>query len=116
MMGTVATGGVITGDVTGYAVHAFYTVGSSTITFTQDTVADVLVVGGGGGGGGNIAGGGGAGAVLFYKGYKFAAGTTNTITVGGGGGGGASTVAGAYGSDSSIGSIFVARGDRKSVV
>ena len=99
-------------DVSGQFVHAFYSSGS--ITFAQDTVADVLVVGGGGGGGGNCAGGGGAGTVLFYANYKFLQGALYTLTVGGGGPTNTDSSAGKLGTDSKIvysgSEIFVAKG------
>ena len=105
-----ATGGTVFSDLTGYKVHSF--TASGTITFTQDTVADVLVVGGGGGGGKDAGGGGGAGAVLFYEKYKFSAAFGSySITVGAGAPAKTDTAGiGSTGSDSSIASIFVAKG------
>jgi len=77
--------GVETTDVPGYRVHSYKTTGATSVTFSRDVVADVLVVGGGGSGGINIGGGGGAGAVVFYSGYKFVQGTTYAFSVGAGG-------------------------------
>ena len=64
----MASGGSFNYDVSGYVVHQFLSNG--TITFSHQTVADVLVIGGGGAGG---VGGGGAGAVVYYPLYSFAA-------------------------------------------
>ena len=57
---------------------------TNTITFTKDTVCDVLVVGGGGSGGVRCGGGGGAGACIYMQNYTFSSGTYN-IVVGDGG-------------------------------
>jgi hypothetical protein len=64
---------------------AFTSTSAYTVTFTRDTVCDVLIVGGGGAGGGNVGGGGGAGGVVYQKGVTLNATSTYTITVGAGG-------------------------------
>jgi len=79
--------------------------GDGSITFDQDTVCDVLVVGGGGGGGGvganhRGAGGGGAGEVVYSEGITLS--SAITIVVGGGGLRGAPAENGSSGDDSSI--------------
>ena len=56
----------------------------NTITFTKDTVCDVLVVGGGGSGGNTDGGGGGAGGLVFVPNKTFIAGEYK-INVGAGG-------------------------------
>ena len=105
--GASAVGGNLSTDVMGYHVHAFTATGVTPITFTQDTMVDVLIVAGGGaGGGGGNGGGGGAGGVIFSAGYTFKAGTY-AVTVGDGGKGG---VSGSNGMDSSIGTLFKAIG------
>jgi hypothetical protein len=56
-----ATGGTVT-DITGFRVHSFTTVGSSTFTIVKGVnPVQYLVIAGGGGGGGDAAGAGGAG-------------------------------------------------------
>jgi hypothetical protein len=108
--------GTVFNDVPGYMVHRYTAVGGLTTTvpgvvFSQDTVADVLMIGGGGGGGSDQGAGGGAGALLYYSGFKFVAGQSYNFTVGAGGS--SKTTAGNPGndgSDSSINNIFVARG------
>ena len=56
----------------------------NTITFTKDTVCDVLVVGGGGSGGNTDGGGGGAGGLVFVPNKTFITGEYK-INVGAGG-------------------------------
>ena len=63
------------------------------ITFKQDTICDILVVGGGGAGGNSIGGGGGAGGVVYTINQTISAGTYS-IGVGAGGTGLALTNAG----------------------
>ncbi len=65
---------------------------SNLVTFSKDTVCDILLVGGGGGGGGDIGGGGGAGGVVYQKNITILAGTYNII-VGAGGAARAASVA-----------------------
>ena len=69
-----------------------------TLTFTEETKCDILILGGGGGGGygGYGGGGGGGGGCLFYKSFNMNANETYTIKVGKGGTGGT------YSPDSSI--------------
>ena len=57
---------------------------SHTLTFTEETKCDILVVGGGGSGGGSLGGGGGGGGVLFATFDSIPAGSYN-IKVGKGG-------------------------------
>ena len=85
-----------------FAEQVFDTVGTASITFPSDAVIDLLLVGGGAGGTNST--GGGSGAVIFYKGYFIAAGTYS-FTVGACGSG-----YNVSGSDTSISSLFVARG------
>ncbi len=67
-----------------------------TLTFTEETKCDILILGGGGGGGYGGGGGGGGGGCLFYKSFNMNANETYTIKVGKGGTGGR------YSQDSSI--------------
>ena len=60
--------------------------GDYTISFAQDTLCDILIVGGGGAGGGRQGGGGGAGGVLFLSNQILYAGSSHIIKVGKGGG------------------------------
>ena len=59
-----------------------------TLTFTEDTICDILIIGGGGGGAHDRSGGGGAGGCLFYKSFNMNANETYSIKVGKGGTGG----------------------------
>jgi hypothetical protein len=104
----VATGGTVTTFVgdgangtsgTRYVVHAFTTVGASSLTLNRSRALEYLVVGGGGGGGGltgrnMCAGGGGGGGVVV--GDRASAGTAVgeplAIVVGDGGAGGPDAV------------------------
>ena len=73
-------------------------------------ICDIFMIGGGGGGGNNCGGGGGAGACIVAIDQSINAGSY-TITVGTGGGGGLTNNAnGTPGGDSSIGSLFIAKG------
>jgi len=76
---------------------------TNTITFTKDTVCDVLVVGGGGSGGVRCGGGGGAGACIYMQNYTFPSGTYN-IVIGDGGSSVQNTInaIGIHGDDSYI--------------
>jgi hypothetical protein len=58
--------------------------GDYTISFAQDTLCDILIVGGGGAGGTYIGGGGGGGGVLYIQSANVPSGTYN-IQVGKGG-------------------------------
>ena len=94
-----------TGDSVGLTGQTQYT-----FTTTETLNCDILVVGGGGGGGNNCAGGGGAGACIVAINQTINAGNY-TILVGDGGSGGISNNANGFnGSDSSIGSLYVAKG------
>jgi hypothetical protein len=73
--------------------------GDYTLSFAQDTLCDILIVGGGGAGG-KFGGGGGAGAILFRNGLILN-GTIN-IKVGKGGVGSSTFANGENGKDSSI--------------
>jgi hypothetical protein len=92
--------------------YAFTQTGvTNTITFSQPTVCDVLIVGGGGGGNTHSNGGGGAGgagACIISIGYVFGVGAYN-VTVGAGGQATLNTQ-GINGGDSSIANVFLARG------
>lgn len=72
------------------------------VSFPADIMVDLLLVGGGAGGT-SANTGGGSGAVIFYKNFLIPAGSY-TLTVGAGGG------ANQNGGDTSMGSLFVARG------
>jgi len=104
-VGTVAaTGGTVTSFVgdgsngtneTRYVVHAFETVGTSSLTLNSPRALEYLVVGGGGGGGGltgrnMCAGGGGGGGVVVgdRPGGETVVGEPLTVVVGAGGSGG----------------------------
>jgi len=77
---------------------------------TGGATCDIFMIGGGGGGGNNCAGGGGAGACIIAINQKINAGTYN-ISVGAGGiGGKTNNTRGSNGSDSLIGSLYVAKG------
>ena len=83
---TWVEGGVATTIVVGgitYRVHAFTTVGTSTLTVLNGGELEYLVVGGGGGGGAALGGGGGAGG--FLAGSFTLIPQTYTVTVGAGG-------------------------------
>ena len=76
---------IYTNSITAYNYYAFTnTTLSNSITFPQDTVCDVLVVGGGGSGGVSVGSGGGAGGLIYKTGHTFSTGTYN-ITIGAGG-------------------------------
>lgn len=82
----------------GFTYHV-YDVGTHTVTFPEDTIADVLLVGGGGGGSnskypvskeygdftGITGGGGGGGEVNIYSNIKFKKGVSYSFKVGKGG-------------------------------
>ena len=77
---------------------------------TGGAICDIFMIGGGGGGGNNCAGGGGAGACIVALGQTINAGNY-TIAVGAGGSGGITANAnGTIGGDTSIGSLYVAKG------
>ena len=57
--------------------------GNNTITFFEDTVCDILVIGGGGGGGNNGGGGGGAGGLIYAENVTLKG--EYSITIGNGG-------------------------------
>ncbi len=77
------------------------------IKFDYPTICDVLLIGGGGGGA-RVGGGGGAGACILSVDYMFQTGTYNIVV--GKGGNGSSSGSGENGLDSSIGSLFIAKG------
>jgi hypothetical protein len=95
---TTETGGSGTGQT-------LYTINAPT-----NMTCDVLVVGGGGAGGSRSGSGGGAGALIYQKNIQLSG--SYTIRVGRGGIGVVSTTGntGANGIDSSLGSIFLAKG------
>jgi hypothetical protein len=64
------------------------TLGTNTITFTNNTTCEILIVGGGGGGGGGFCGGGASGGAIYYNNaYTFTSGQY-TINIGTNGVGG----------------------------
>ena len=75
-------------DVVGSTDRKYYSFNGTTlthtITFSDDIIVDILVVGGGGSGASRFAGGGGAGALIYIQNYQFAAGTYR-IGIGAGG-------------------------------
>jgi microcystin-dependent protein len=112
--GIVATGGIelLVTDYTGatYRVHAFSTIGTSTLTVTTGGFVNVLIVAGGGGGGGGTngghnGGGGGAGGLIYRENVQISSNVT--VVVGGGGPGstGAAGTVGGTGGNSSFGLI-----------
>ena len=77
---------------------------------TGGAICDIFMIGGGGGGGNNCGGGGGAGACIVAIGQTINAGNY-TITIGAGGAGAiVNNANGTSGGDSSIGSLYVAKG------
>ena len=55
---------------------------NNSITFSKNTICDVLIAGAGGNGGyGTLTGGGGAGEVIYYPNYEFTSGTYS-LTIG----------------------------------
>jgi hypothetical protein len=116
LMPVTATGGDSVTDITAeginYRVHAFTTIGTSSLVVTAGGSVDYLVVGGGGGGGSRQGGGGGGGGGLL-TGTDTLSPDTYTVTVGGGGaGGGASTggEAGSNGANSILGILTAVGG------
>jgi len=106
IVGTTAV--AITG--TTYMYAAFTTVGSAnSITFSQDTLCDILVVGGGGQGGRTDAGGGGAGGLVFIPNLILSSGTYN-ITVGKGGNATQSNASGTLGENGASSTISFSDG------
>jgi len=83
------------------------------ISFPNETVCEILIVGGGGGGGSRAGSGGGAGAVIHLTNQRLSAGTY-TIRVGNGGNGASTMGQGNKGNDSSImigtNTIYLAKG------
>ena len=86
-----AAGGTITDVTIGsdtYRIHAFTTVGTSTLVMPETRECDVLLVAGGGGGGGvtgtGASGGGGAGGLVFNS-FSALQGQQYSIVVGDGG-------------------------------
>jgi hypothetical protein len=92
-----------------YTFHTFTT--TDNFVIESSVTADVLVVAGGGGGGGFGGGaGGGAGGLIYKPSHTFSTGTY-LVTVGSGGPGGLySGGQGTVGVDSSITTLFVAKG------
>jgi len=77
------------------------TTGTNSITFHEDTVCDILIVGGGGSGGYYYGGGGGAGAVIYATGVSIPGSSTPyNIVVGDGGVYDTSTHTGGQGGES----------------
>ena len=62
-----------------------YDMTNYSITFPEDTLCDILVVGGGGGGGMDMGGGGGAGGYIYRQNYLVEANKSIPIYVGDGG-------------------------------
>jgi predicted outer membrane repeat protein len=70
---------------TSSAQYSFVSAGViNSITFTEDTLVDILIVGGGGSGASRYGGGGGAGSLIYLQNYTMAAGTYS-VNVGAGG-------------------------------
>mgnify|MGYP000014686600 CR=1 FL=1 len=100
MTGTYNTDSFLSPDDNEMYEYAQFT-DDGTITFPQDTVCDILMVGGGGGGGGRHGGGGGAGGLIYETNVSISSGTYSVI-VGEGGIGGDSGVSGNSGENSSV--------------
>jgi N-acetylneuraminic acid mutarotase len=88
-----------------YSYHYKYFIFKDTtepveLTFLQDTICDILIVGGGGGGGGQDGGGGGAGGLIYKTGIELNG--TYKIFVGTGGNGGVGLNHGIKGNNSKI--------------
>ena len=101
-----AAGGTITDVTIGsdtYRIHAFTTVGASTLVLPETRECDVLLVAGGGGGGGvtgsGASGGGGAGGLVLDLNRSVTSGTYTIVVGDGGAGGGNSLVNGNNGED-----------------
>jgi hypothetical protein len=92
---------------------AFTSTSVYTVTFTRDTVCDILVVGGGGGGGQTLGGGGGGGAVVYATGANITTGTYS-INVGTGGTGDTTNTYGVKGGNSSFAGIIAEGGGASS--
>jgi len=82
---------------------------STTLTLNISVICDIFMIGGGGSGGNNCAGGGGAGAAIIAINQYIPAGTYN-ITIGSGGSVPALNKIGINGGDTSIGSLYIAKG------
>lgn len=101
---------------TDYKIHTFTS--SGTLTCAAGVTAKILVVGGGASGGQSETnaggGGGGGGGVVFVNSYSMPANTSIAVTVGNGGAAPTLTSPpgnlGIIGSDSSFGSVIVAKG------
>ena len=102
-------GGTVSG-YDGHTVHTFTSSGTLVVSGASAT-CHVLVVGGGGGGGRRHGGGGGAGGLIYKQNHSFGVGRY-TVTVGNGGNGAHSSSgsSGTNGQDSSIDSLFIAKG------
>ena len=83
-----ANGGILNPTVitgTSFSQYSFVTTGViNSITFTEDTLVDILIIGGGGSGASRYGGGGGAGSLIYLQNYTMAAGTYS-VNVGAGG-------------------------------
>lgn len=83
-----ANGGILNPTVitgTSFSQYSFVTTGViNSITFTEDTLVDILIIGGGGSGASRYGGGGGAGSLIYLQSYTMAAGTYS-VNVGAGG-------------------------------
>ena len=83
MTGTYNTDSFLSPDDNEIYEYAQFT-DDGTITFPQDTVCDILMVGGGGAGSGQHGGGGGAGKLILFQQVNLTTGTY-TINIGEGG-------------------------------
>jgi len=106
----VITGGTLTSDSTYY--YRTFTSNGTLAVSNNLLIADVMVIGGGAGGGWNNAGGGGAGGYIEVLNYALPS-ASHTVTIGNGGAGfanGAAVTPANSGSDTTLGSIFTAKG------
>jgi hypothetical protein len=89
---TEGTSVTVTSTTPSTVYYMDITAPSSSISFTQDSVVELFMIGGGGGGGTIHAGGGGAGSYYYTNGVPISipSGTQLDITVGAGGLGGTS--------------------------
>ena len=91
-----------------YKIHAFKSVGSSSLVVNYapagSSIDYLVVAGGGGGGGGDVGAGGGAGGLIYVSNYSITVGNSFSVTVGDGGNGSSvPTTDGSNGSNSVFG-------------
>jgi hypothetical protein len=104
------SGGTLSSDAT-YYYRSFTSSGTLTIS-NKELIADILVVAGGGGGGASLGAGAGAGGVQYGTSQTLAHGQNYAVTIGAGGNGAAAGTYsnGSQGNDTTLASIFIAKG------